>query len=102
MLFFSTDSSQNLKSRKVNCAVIIICYVCKTKFSSTIKNLLFFIKNTKKKQHILQQVTRGNTPVLILKRMVGQKIPPLKKILVFQDLQKGYELLQKRKFQTKS
>ena len=85
MLFFSTDSSQNLKSRKVNCTVIILCYVCKTKFSSTIKNLLFLLRTQKK--HILQQVTRGNTPVLILKRMVGHFVnnPPLKKILVFQD-----------------
>ena len=48
MLFFSTDSSQNLKSGKVNCTVIILCYVCKTKFSSTIKNLLFLLRKQKK------------------------------------------------------
>ena len=44
------------------------------------KEFALFIKNTKK--NTLQQVTGGNTPNLVLKRMQRHclKIPPLKKI----------------------
>ena len=54
-------------------------------FSLTTKNLFFFIKSTKKT--ILQQVTGGNIPNLVLKRMLEncRKNLQLKKILEFQD-----------------
>ena len=53
--------------------------LCKPEFSSATKTSCF-IKNTQK--NILQQVTDGNTPNLILKRMLRYflKTPPLKKI----------------------
>ena len=43
----------------------------------------FFIKNTK--NSILQQVSGKNTPIFLLKRMLGHflTIPPLKKIFEF-------------------
>ena len=53
----------------------------------------------------VQQVTRENTPNLVLKRMLRYflNIPPLKKILQFKTKikQKG-KLLQKRKLQTRN
>ena len=58
--------------------------LCKTEFSSATKTS-FFIKNTQK--NIVQQVTGGNTPNIVLKRMVIYflKTPPLNKILQFQE-----------------
>ena len=58
--------------------------LCKPEFSSlNYKEFAFFIKN---KKTILQQVTGGNTPIPVLKRMLGYflKFPPLKKILELQ------------------
>ena len=44
-------------------------------------------------------MTEGNTPILVLKRMLGHflKIPSLKKILEFQDWKKDYEASKKKK-----
>ena len=108
MLFLLTDSPQKLKLEKVHGALIILFYVSPSspplqsrfkenakilsKNSTTQENItisrqsfLFFIKNTKKP--ILQQVAGGKIPNLVLKRMLEPflKIPPLKKILEFQD-----------------
>ena len=49
------------------------------------QNLLFLLKT--QKTTTLQQVTGGKIPNLVLKRMLELflKIPPLKKILEFQD-----------------
>ena len=46
----------------------------------------------------------GETPSLALKRVLKffQKVPPLKKILEFQNQNKDYEICAKRKFQTKN
>ena len=51
--------------------------LCKHRFSPTTKNF-FFIKNP-----IFQQVTIGNTQILVLKRMLEHflKIPPLKRTI---------------------
>ena len=107
MLFILTDSSQKLKLKKVHGASIIIFYVSPSsphlqsrfkenakvlsKSSPTQENitivrenlLLFFIKNTKKAT-TLQQVTGGEIPNLVLKRMLERflKVPPLKKIRI--------------------
>ena len=48
-------------------------------FPSATKNWL--LKNTKNHH----PSASGSTPVLVLKRMLGQKFPPLKNILKFQD-----------------
>ena len=53
----------------------------------------------------VQQVTRENTPNLVLKRMLRyfQNIPPLKKILQFKTkIKQKRKLLQKRKLQTRN
>ena len=49
------------------------------------KEFAFFIKNAK--TTTLQQMTGGNTPTLVLKRMQEHflKFPPVKKILEFQE-----------------
>ena len=54
--------------------------------SPSYKDFSFFIRNPKKTT-TLQQVIGKNTPNLVLKRMLRffLKIPPLKKILQFQD-----------------
>ena len=108
MLFLLTDFPQKLKLEKVHGALIILFYVnlsssplqfCfkgdskisqnfTTEENITIsrQNLHFFIKNTHKKI-TLQQVTSGKMQNLVLERMLELflKIPPLKKILEFQD-----------------
>ena len=58
--------------------------LCKPEFSSATKTF-FFIKNIKKTT--LQQVAGGNTPNIVLKRMLRYflKTPPFKKILQFQE-----------------
>ena len=58
--------------------------LCKAEFSSATKTS-FFIKNTQKNS--VQQVTGGNTPNIVLNRMVIYflKTPPLNKILQFQE-----------------
>ena len=56
---------------------------------------MWLSSSTKKiyKKNILPQVTGGNTPIVVLKRMLGhfQKIPPFKKIFEFQYWRKDYE-----------
>ena len=63
--------------------------LCKPVFSSATNTFLFLLKqkNKKKPNLHLQQVTGGNTSNLFLKIMLRYflKIPPLKKILQFQD-----------------
>ena len=61
--------------------------LCKPKFSSATKNFISLFKKKNKETTTLQQVTGGNTANLILKRMLKYflKIPPLKKILQFQE-----------------
>ena len=108
MLFLLTDSPQKLKMDKVHDALTILFYVSPTspprqscfkenakilsKNSTTQENitisrqnLLFLLKT--QKTTTLQQVTGGKIPNLVLKRMLELflKIPPLKKILEFQD-----------------
>ena len=108
MLFLLTDSSQKLKLEKVHGAFIILFYVSPSspqlqprfkenakilsKNSTTQENItisrhnMFFLLKTQKIT-TLQQVTGGKIPNLVLKRMLKLflKIPPLKKILEFQD-----------------
>ena len=64
--------------------------------------MCFFIKNKKKQP--LQQVSGGETPNLVLKRMLELflKVPPLKKILEVQNQKKDYEICTKGKFRTKN
>ena len=78
MLFLLTDSPQKLKLEKVHGTLIILFYVSPS--SPQLQRLLVLLKTQKK--NILQQVTDGNTPNLILKRMLRYflKTPPLKKI----------------------
>ena len=108
MLFLLTDSPQKLKLEKVHGALIILFYVSpsspplQSRFKENAKilsknsttqenitisrqNLLFLLKT--QKTTTLQQVTGGKIPNLVLKRMLELflKIPPLKKILEFQD-----------------
>ena len=108
MLFLLTDFPQKLKLEKVHGALIILFYVSpsspplQSRFKENAKilsknsttqenitisrqNLLFLLKT--QKTTTLQQVTGGKIPNLVLKRMLELflKIPPLKKILEFQD-----------------
>ena len=59
-----------------------------SEFSSATQNF-FFLKKTKTKKPTtnIQQVTDGNTPNLVLQKILRYflKLPPLKKILQFQD-----------------
>ena len=66
------------KIGKVHGTLIILFYVSPS--SPQLQRLLVLLKTQKK--NILQQVTDGNTPNLILKRMLRYflKTPPLKKI----------------------
>ena len=125
MLFLLTDSPQKLKLEKVHGALIILFYVSpsspplQSRFKENAKilsknsttqenitisrqNLLFLLKT--QKTTTLQQVTGGKIPNLVLKRMLELflKIPPLKKILEFQDWKKTAKLIQKRKLQTRN
>ena len=76
-------SLHRLKLGKINGTLIILFYV--SRGSPQLQIICFFIKNTKK--HTLYQATGGNTPILVLKRMIGcfLKVPPLKKMLEFPD-----------------
>ena len=62
---------------------IILFYVIPS--SPQLQRLLFLLKA--QKTTTLQQVTSGNTPNIVLKRMLRYilKTPPLKKILQFQE-----------------
>ena len=124
MLFLLTDSPQKLKLKKLQGALIILFSVIpsspplQSRFkengkilskNSTIQenitisrqNLLFLLKT--QKTTTLQQVTGGKIPNLVLKRTLELflKIPPLKKILDFQDWQTA-KFIQKRKLQTRN
>ena len=59
--------------------------LCKPEFSSATINFLFLLKKKHKKTINLQQVTGGETPNLVLKKMLELllKIPPLKRILKY-------------------
>ena len=86
MLFLLTDSLQKLKLEKVHGALIILFYV--SPISPSLQSR--FKENAKilsKNSTILQQVTGGKIPNLVLKGMLELflKIPPLEKILEFQD-----------------
>ena len=72
-----------------------IILLCKPEFSSATKTSFFFIKNTK--TTTLHQVTHGNTSNIVLKRMLESflKVPPLKKILEFQNQKKTMKFVQK-------
>ena len=61
------------------------------------QNLLFLLKTIK--PTTLQQVTSGKIPNLVLRRMLELflKIPPLKKMLDFQDWKKTEKFIRKRK-----
>ena len=108
MLFLLTDFPQKIKLEKVHGALIILFYGSSSsprlqsrfkekskilsKNSTTQKNitisrqnLLLLLKT--QKTTTLKQVTGGKIPNLVLKRMLDPflKIPPLKKILEFQD-----------------
>ena len=78
-----TDSPQKLKSEKIHGTWIILFYV--SVGSPQLQRLLFLLKTLN--TTTLQQVTGGNTPNLVLKRMLRYflKTLPLKKILQFQD-----------------
>ena len=83
MLFLLTDSPQKLKLEKFYGTLIIFFYVSS---SSPQLQILFFISKNKK-AIILQQVTGGNTPNLVLKRMLRYfPFKKTKKILQFQDI----------------
>ena len=108
MLFLLTNSPQKVKLEKVHGALIILFYVSpispalQSRFKENAKtlsknsttqenitistqNLIFLLKT--QKTTTLQQVTDGKILNLVLKRMLELflKIPPLKKILEFQD-----------------
>ena len=82
MLFLLTDSPQKLKLEKIHDTLMILFYVSP---SSPQLSRLFFLLLKTQKTTSLQQLTGGNTPNLILKRMLRYflKIPPPKKILKF-------------------
>ena len=89
------DSPQKLKLEKIHGTLIILFYVSPS--SPQLQRLFFFLLKTQKNP-TLQQFTGGNTANLVLKRMLRYflKIPPLKKILQFQDRKKtGKKLMQK-------
>ena len=81
MLFLLTDSPQKLNFKKVNGTLLIIFYVGPS--SPQPQRIPFLLKTHTK--NILLQVAGGNTPIIVLKRMLGHfvKIPPLKNILEF-------------------
>ena len=93
MLFLFTDFSQKLTLEKINGTLIILFYVSPS--SPLLQKICFFIKKLK----IFQQKTSRNTPILVLRIMLGDflKIPPLKKILEFQYLKKDYKTSTKKK-----
>ena len=74
MLFLLTDSHQKLKLENIHDTLIILFDVL-----LNYKELAFLLKKTT----TLQQVSDGNTPNLVLKRILVHflKIPPLQKIL---------------------
>ena len=85
MLFLLTDSPQKLKLQIFHGTLIILFYVSPS--SPQLQGLFFSIKKKQKKTTTLHQVAGGNTLNLVLKRILIYflKIPPLKKILQFED-----------------
>ena len=79
----------------INSTLIIFFYGSLS--SPQLQKICFFIKNTE--IPVLQQVTGGNTPNIVLKRMLGHflKTPQLKKMLGLQDRKKDYENSAKKK-----
>ena len=79
MQYLLTDSSEELKLKKINDTLISLFYVS-TGFPQ-LNKIFFFIKNTK--SPIFQQFIIGNTQVVVLKRMLEHflKIPPLYKTI---------------------
>ena len=67
MLFLLADSPQKLKLEKIHGTLIILFYVSP---SSPQLQTLFLLKHTHKKATTLQQMTGGNTPNLLLKRLL--------------------------------
>ena len=76
MQYLLIDSPGKLKLKNINDTLISLFYVS-TDFPQLQKSF-FFIKNP-----IFQQVTIGNTQILVLKRMLEHflKIPPLKRTI---------------------
>ena len=76
MLFLLTGSPQKLKLEKLHGTLIILFHVRPS--SPQLQRLLFFKKN-KNKTTTLQQVSGGETPNLVLKRILELflKVPPL-------------------------
>ena len=108
MLFLLKESPQKLKLKKIHGTLIIIAYVSPSSpqlqsyfkrntkilsknstsqenITTSRQNLLFLLKTIK--PTTLQQVTSGKIPNLVLRRMLELflKIPPLLKMLDFQD-----------------
>ena len=67
MLFLFADSPQKLKLEKIHGTLIILFYVSP---SSPQLQTLFLLKHTHNKATTLQQMTGGNTPNLLLKRLL--------------------------------
>ena len=112
MLFLLTDSPQKLKLEKVHGALIAFFYTSpistplQSRFKENAKILSkkeIWSKNTKKTT-APQQVIVGKIPNLVLKRTLELflRIPPLKKILEFQDWKNTAKLMQKRKLQIRN
>ena len=76
MQYLLIDSPEKLKVKDINDTLMSLFYVS-TGFPQLQKNFLF-IKNP-----IFQQVTIGNTQILVLKRMLEHflRIPPLKRTI---------------------
>ena len=76
MQYLLIDSPEKLKLKNINDTLISLFYVS-TGFPQ-LQKIFFFIKNP-----IFQQVTIGNTQILVLKRMLEHflKISPLKRTI---------------------
>ena len=66
MLFLLADSPQKLKLGKIHDTLIIFSNIMPS--SPKLKRIGFFVKS---KATTLHEVTRGNAPNLVLKRMLG-------------------------------
>ena len=112
MLFLLADSPQKLKLEKVHGALIAFFYASpiSTPLQSPFKENAKILSKKQvlskiiKKTTALQQVIFGRIPNLVLKRTLELflKIPPLKKILEFQDRKNTGKLMQKRKLQIRN
>ena len=84
MPFLLTDSPQKLKLEMTDGTLIILTDVSPSSPQQQ-RHCFLLIKTLEKT--ILQQVSCENTPIIVLKRMIGSflKFPSLKRILEFQD-----------------